>query len=34
MSPPGQYSPKKGCEDASGPPIRLSHIMPVEFEVE
>ncbi|KAH7164996.1 hypothetical protein DER46DRAFT_662120 [Fusarium sp. MPI-SDFR-AT-0072] len=34
MSPPGQLSPKEGCGDASGPPIRLSHIAPVEFEAE
>ncbi|KAI1009835.1 hypothetical protein LB504_003016 [Fusarium proliferatum] len=34
MSPSGQSSSKKGCEDPSGPPIRLSHIDPVEFQVE
>ncbi|KAG5756146.1 hypothetical protein H9Q72_001081 [Fusarium xylarioides] len=34
MSPPGQSSPKEGCEDPSGLPIRLSPIDPVEFEVE
>ncbi|KAF5563769.1 NCP1-NADPH-cytochrome P450 reductase [Fusarium phyllophilum] len=34
MSPPGQSSPKDGCEDPSGPPISLSPIDPVEFEVE
>ncbi|KAF4437197.1 NCP1-NADPH-cytochrome P450 reductase [Fusarium acutatum] len=34
MSPLGQASPKEGCEDPSGPPIKLSHIDPVEFEVE
>ncbi|KAH7255177.1 uncharacterized protein BKA55DRAFT_563518 [Fusarium redolens] len=34
MSPPGQSTPKEGCEHASGPPIKLSPIAPVEFEVE
>ncbi|KAF5694937.1 putative NCP1-NADPH-cytochrome P450 reductase [Fusarium denticulatum] len=34
MSPPGQFPSKEGCEGPSGPPIRLSPIDPVEFQVE
>lgn len=34
MSPPGQFVAKEGCEHASGPPIKLGPIAPVEFEVE
>ncbi|KIL86247.1 hypothetical protein FAVG1_10644 [Fusarium avenaceum] len=34
MSPPGQFVAKEGYEHASGPPIKLGPIAPVEFEIE
>ncbi|CEI60113.1 hypothetical protein FVEN_g8098 [Fusarium venenatum] len=34
MAPPGQREARDGCEDASGPPIRLGPVEPVGFEVE
>ncbi|KAF5000372.1 hypothetical protein FGRMN_1840 [Fusarium graminum] len=33
MSPPGQFTSKEGGEHANGPPIKLGHVIPVEFEV-
>jgi galactose mutarotase-like enzyme len=34
MSPVGQFAAKEGYEHASGPPIRLGPIAPIELEVE